>query len=1321
MREQDRSEIKQLLEDYQYANEMPDSVEKHLIQLYLHFQILVISKEEQVQVPDLTPVLENLKSRLAIEAFPANNKLFSLLPGLENGSLTPKKIASSLAEILKEIQPVNVAMLLRLLDDTQAAAEKIKDKKIIALFGLTGSGKSTSLHYFAGAKMKVVEEEEGLPRVEYSYEDLEDELLDEELGNVQIGHTKTNSQTRHIHPITINYTAEDTQKSILICDIPGFQDSNGAERDIANGTKLVDAMQQSGSVKPVIVLSLMSIGDKAQGLGHLLSTLIKFMPDLKNKLNTISFVFTKTGNLSQTGIHNNLKAVLDELPSTVDENLEALMQHMVNETAPGKTVNILKFSANEEVAAEKRIALLEQFAQAPALSEPSTDFQYFAAAESKDKLMLKLGQYHKRIKGALERGEFALLNYELNELSKLNKHLNSRFAEISTAYQEILGTVKSHIETLSADVTISYQTLLSGNFQWENNAELIAKTIKDVKNLIQLESIREACLSDSLPNSLVSLCVEPIKAAQTKLFDELKVEDNIQAIVSKIKNIEGIAKFAACLGDAESAELTQIHQQAIAFLTEGFENMLAQAQQAIDDIDFNRFEVLMTKASGINTACGELLKNGSERIEEIKKSCGKMLDNKIRNAFNYLRAKDQNAPDSKIVAQAIALFNAIKAANDNIYNYIGVDKSKFPLLSESLTTAKLGYFIVIKKEIQRYLDTHISQLKPPSEKSINSLAIMRGMLVSGDSTDKLYKELVAYIQKVVSKLKEGVTESLRTLRAEQSYDVYSEYLRRLYDIESLLLDDEKQGAFDTAKKEILSYVVADNYAYSAAEKIHALVKNDCADILPELVTIQQEIISAMNDKVRTALSNAMSHVPHVTELNLQAAIVEDALVSLTETKKTDLPSNKSFLIASKARIDTVVSELKALRKLLLTLAQQNIGSPFVSLPELLEYRMVGEALTVDGFLYYNDSFVSATKDIVSLYASERQTLQGIINGYYNAERYSQERYGHAIFVNKSFGLTLVFNSINVPAPVELNLTHAQKYIPKEIVTNLHVLSGKISEIGLVDQADKLAEFIFNQLNLILEQIKGCEYAEAKRHHDSISALVDQLYDTPENRRINYLQDNLVAVGKVIASIGQEEDSAFEASKKSYNSMIALMKQSHDEYKFIFSAKVKLEIDTGILRPIDRLRETSAHTISASGGVAKLIDELRNVFRLYQHYTTTLEQFHQFDTVPEHIKRNFRSYKKEDFSIDYVMSGYRSMIQTIEGNLSASLDLLTNVATINPMSFEHFKVLHFFCIDNRHEFESFLMDVPNSLHILSKRLLLDSLGHSRTSKNVLLNC
>jgi hypothetical protein len=55
-------------------------------------------------------------------------------------------------------------------------------------------------------------------------------------------------------------------KEIIFVDSPGCGDTMGAEIDIANGLGIMNAVRRAEEVVPIIFISYLSMGDRAEGI-----------------------------------------------------------------------------------------------------------------------------------------------------------------------------------------------------------------------------------------------------------------------------------------------------------------------------------------------------------------------------------------------------------------------------------------------------------------------------------------------------------------------------------------------------------------------------------------------------------------------------------------------------------------------------------------------------------------------------------------------------------------------------------------------------------------------------------------------------------------------------------------------------------------------------------------------------------------------------------------------------------------------------------------------------------------------------------------------
>ncbi|CAF4038489.1 unnamed protein product, partial [Rotaria sordida] len=104
------------------------------------------------------------------------------------------------------------------------------------------------------------------------------------------------SETRFISTVTVllqDVIGAHESGDIILCDAPGFGDTEGPEVDIANGVGVIEALRRCKSIKILALSSYKSLGDRGQGIQKLAHILINMMQGIETRLNSIVYAFTK--------------------------------------------------------------------------------------------------------------------------------------------------------------------------------------------------------------------------------------------------------------------------------------------------------------------------------------------------------------------------------------------------------------------------------------------------------------------------------------------------------------------------------------------------------------------------------------------------------------------------------------------------------------------------------------------------------------------------------------------------------------------------------------------------------------------------------------------------------------------------------------------------------------------------------------------------------------------------------------------------------------------------------------------------------------------
>ncbi|ETO08398.1 hypothetical protein RFI_28991 [Reticulomyxa filosa] len=137
---------------------------------------------------------------------------------------------------------------------------------------------------------------------------------------------------------------------VVLCDTPGFDDTNGAEVDVANGIGIVRALQDCACVKPVVLISYTAQGNRMSCIKDLARTLVAIIPSIADHLSAFSYVFTKWPQDQVKSIHALIKDILRDMQQKdeADEGYQAILGDIAKKTKRGTIApDLINDSPNE--------------------------------------------------------------------------------------------------------------------------------------------------------------------------------------------------------------------------------------------------------------------------------------------------------------------------------------------------------------------------------------------------------------------------------------------------------------------------------------------------------------------------------------------------------------------------------------------------------------------------------------------------------------------------------------------------------------------------------------------------------------------------------------------------------------------------------------------------------------------------------------------------------------------------------------------------------------------------------------------------------------
>ncbi|CAF3535937.1 unnamed protein product [Rotaria sp. Silwood1] len=364
----------------------------------------------------------------------------------------------------------------QLIEKVDDAAHLIKDKNIILFLGETGSGKSTTIHFLAGSQMKhiVVNGLNHITPINIKNSDLKKVTTS----------PFARSETRYITTVTVNFKhiGGFTDGDIILCDTPGFEDTNGPEVDIANGIGVVRAVKGCKSVKPVVLISYKSIGDRCRGVKELAHVVVGLIPGIKDNIKAFSYIFTKFPDSEKQTIHALLRDINDELSEEEKSNSSfmSFLKDMLQKTRKSaRVLDPIKDQAGE---------ILDELAESASISYPDEVFQFFITEKSKTTVQEQVRKHQLSIMSATKRFEYLFVQYKLAQLKRLNNLLEQDYIE--QIYDDCVRYISKHLSE-------EYQNGIS-----ILNRCLINQTVLTVDDIEQYRTyIDHAKLADELRNN----------------------------------------------------------------------------------------------------------------------------------------------------------------------------------------------------------------------------------------------------------------------------------------------------------------------------------------------------------------------------------------------------------------------------------------------------------------------------------------------------------------------------------------------------------------------------------------------------------------------------------------------------------------------------------------------------------------------------------------------------------------------------------------------------------------------------------------------------
>ncbi|CAF4958277.1 unnamed protein product [Rotaria sp. Silwood1] len=599
---------------------MPFCAEKSVICLLYYLSSKLVNNpsatDSNDEVPDpietnIYKEFEHLKERLKIEELESKETQSSInraILHVKNKNWNSALL--TLRKIFKEISPLDIQETFRLIEKVDDAAKAIEKKEIILLLGGTGSGKSTTIHFLGGSKM-IETRVDGLNHIAPT------NIINRALIKIETA-PFTQSVTRYMAAVEINF--EDVGSfntgSIWVCDSPGFEDTSGPEVDIANGLGMIKAIKGCKSVRPVILFSYKSIGDRCGGVKKIAHLLVGLIPGIQYHKKCFTYIFTKFPENEKDTVHaliNDVNRKLNQEEKS-DTSFMILLRDILTKTKNGARVL--------DPMHDKPADMLDEFFETDAIHHPEDVFKFSIAETSKSILHEQVRKHQLSIMSSTNRYEYSFVEYKLTQLNRFKELLNQD--SIEQVYTDCIRYISRHMSD-------EYQAGISAlNRCLMNQTVLTDEDIQQYKTCIEHAKLAEKLKNKDLETDIIHSCAfmtylnQQIKIMFENLhekdIDDTLVRDDLQKI-----------KFLSDSFSHLDSQYQDICQHFVAKL----DNVVVSFKSSVLSNEFNKSAIYITKVYASITILHDHL--NQEEIKAKYKELEKYFLNYLNDSVEKIK------------------------------------------------------------------------------------------------------------------------------------------------------------------------------------------------------------------------------------------------------------------------------------------------------------------------------------------------------------------------------------------------------------------------------------------------------------------------------------------------------------------------------------------------------------------------------------------------------------------------------------------------------------------------------------------------------------
>ena len=847
------------------ANKMPACARKTIIELLVYFERTLLQEDIALQNPEtLILSLRKLKEQVQREKL-CSDDIRTALHNLETHLTNENQsaVVRYSSELLKRFRLLNVPEIQRLVAKATEAAELIQDKDVVLLIGTTGSGKSTTIQFLAGATMREVQVEISPGRF-LEHVTAVGTLNNPDLKNI-VSSPLQKSETRYIAPVTIrlkDVLHPPTSGILTLCDGPGFGDTAGPEVDIANSIGVIEALKGASSVKLLALLSLKDLGSRGQGvqkLAYILISMVRGIED-KDKLDAIIYAFTKF--LPSTDVNallQDIKRQREEEDPTLQSDTVFInvLEDMIEKTIDQN--DVFKVDPTKNEPKKMRDKLLRKLKALRGIKNPAEIFRFSMSEETRATISDYVQKDKFSIICAMQHKDYDLIRYYLDDLQILKDLLKESF--VRDIYDESVRFVSESISAYCEETKEKFNRVL-GSQDGLQSKDILDYQIA-IKNLEHAQILKEHLESALVsPASMVQNIISTLKGISLSLTGEESHSSLVNDSVPKEElHSPLVLVYLRNLSELKNvfSGLQEFYSSSCKMFQKRFDELVQSARELVPNHDFKQIaEVFLNVCQSARVLHNHLNRQSQNAYVDIVKYLLRYLtsfSNRAEPLLAKVRLSHEEIETIKSYMEILRTAKDAAALQERVSLYMDILKKKdeHGEKRESLGSDPKdlnGIYDEVIEKILHHFDDINSRIKVLFEKSgdhalenikalVNDMDALRTIPEIEVKTAGAYYHTVENIRAYTDQLKADAERLIDAIEKQTDITSYKYLARSLARLKNAAwINEISPGTYDNLMQRI-----TEELSQYSVQLDDSLMKIDLSLKYPENVPVAGAIVA----------------------------------------------------------------------------------------------------------------------------------------------------------------------------------------------------------------------------------------------------------------------------------------------------------------------------------------------------------------------------------------------------------------------------------------------------------------------------------------------